>query len=551
MRLLWKRHYPIALILIGILAGLGIFFGKARVIAYTTRVQSSGSESTGCITNSIDLMDDAVVHSVLVNISAEDLKTMLSTYRETGEKDYFHADVVLDGVTVSNVGIRLKGNASLRSASGGMGGGGGGGMPGNNNRPNQGGMQPNQAPNQGQNQAATPVPNQNGFPTKSTTPAANPNTNPQPGGNANPGAGFAPPNGMPQMLPGQDANAVPAQNNQAAGGTSTKTNSDLTTMNVPYKIKFDEFEKDQCYQGLSEINIRTSGTATDAAMLQEPLTNAMMRLAGIPATRTVFTGFSINGSAEKLLVISELVNEEYLEANVSNPDGILYKAEMGSSLDYKGDDPSSYSKSFTQETRKKEADLAPLIEFTRFLTDSSDTDFDARLADWLDVDSFATYLAVNNLLVNRDSMADMNNNYYLYYDDTVDKFTVLMWDANESMGKLGGGNQSANYDLYYSRNQQTNRMPGGGKNILVQRFFASAKFKALYEEKLIDAYRKIFLSGAVDEQLAKYANLIRSASAGRSLVTLESYNAAVTKDQNFLAQRLEYLKSTDLLADLH
>ena len=35
---------------------------------------------------------------------------------------------------------------------------------------------------------------------------------------------------------------------------------------------------------------------------------------------------------------------------------------------------------------------------------------EAKLPDWLDVDVFATYLALNNLLVNTDSMIGMNNN---------------------------------------------------------------------------------------------------------------------------------------------
>lgn len=568
MSLLWKRHYPIVLMLAAVLIGLGVFIGKARVVAYTTAKKAVSSELSGCIDNSIDLLDDTIVHSVFVRISDDDLDTMLATYQQTGDKDFFHADVTLDGVTIQNVGIRLKGNASLRTAAGGKGNGGGpggGGMPGNIRQNQNGSNSGAEGQKQDLGQPPNIEPDRNQRPGEGMVESSGAN-NPMPGMDAsfNPGAPgggqMGQPGGGPMGQPGggfsdrnqgggaPDAGQMQAQNlsNEQSSEAGKK---DLTTMNVPFKIKLDEYEKDQCYQGLSEINIRTSGTASDTGMLQEPVTYTMARLAGIPAPRAVYTGFKLNDADEKLLVISELVNEQYLDANFSYADGILYKAEMGSSLDYKGEDPSSYSKSFSQETREKEADLAPLIEFTRFLTDASDAEFDEQISNWLDVDSFATYLAVNNLLVNRDSMVDMNNNYYLYYDDEANQFSVLLWDANESLGKLGGGNQSSSYDLYYSRDQQSTRGPGGGvKNILVQRFFASEKYTGLYEQKLIEAYRKIFLSGAITDQVDEYADLVEAELQSRCLTDPQKYQAAVAKDRSFIASRLEYLQSTDLLA---
>lgn len=98
---------------------------------------------------------------------------------------------------------------------------------------------------------------------------------------------------------------------------------------IPYIIKFDEFVEGQTYQGYTDIALRTYGASSDAALLQEPLKNQIARLAGIPATRTAYTGFKINEKEEKLYVISELVNQVYLNENFSNPNGVLYKAELG------------------------------------------------------------------------------------------------------------------------------------------------------------------------------------------------------------------------------
>jgi len=122
MSMNFKRHYPILILVTVVLSLLAFVLGKQRVIAYTTENDESEQSlptSGYDVSNSIDIFDDSTIHSVQVIMSEGDYDQMLSTYQETGLKDYFHADVIIDGVRVNNVGIRLKGNASLRSALGG------------------------------------------------------------------------------------------------------------------------------------------------------------------------------------------------------------------------------------------------------------------------------------------------------------------------------------------------------------------------------------------------------------------------------------------------
>jgi spore coat protein CotH len=141
-----------------------------------------------------------------------------------------------------------------------------------------------------------------------------------------------------------------------------------------------------------------------------------------------------------------------------------------------------------------------------FLEQADDATFESELPDFLDVESFAAYLAVNNLLVNTDSIAGMNNNYYLYYDETVERFTLL------------------------------------------ERFMANATFKSLAEDKFVEIYQKAFVGGALVEDVERFSSLIHSVNDERSLVDLDAYDQAVQKVLDFISQRQTYLENTTLLS---
>lgn len=57
----------------------------------------------------------------------DDYQAMIAAYTANGDKNWITAGVTIDGATFSNVGIKLKGNSTLRSLSGNSGGGGLGG----------------------------------------------------------------------------------------------------------------------------------------------------------------------------------------------------------------------------------------------------------------------------------------------------------------------------------------------------------------------------------------------------------------------------------------
>ncbi|MBO4516190.1 CotH kinase family protein [bacterium] len=57
-----------------------------------------------------------------------------------------------------------------------------------------------------------------------------------------------------------------------------------------------------------------------------------------------------------------------------------------------------YTDCFTQKTRVNDYDLAPLIRMLKFVTDSTDEEFEEQIDDYIDVESVLTLLAIDTFV---------------------------------------------------------------------------------------------------------------------------------------------------------
>src|SRR5690606_11657825 len=67
----------------------------------------------------------SVAHEISLEYDEDDYQQMVETFKDSGEKEWIKADITIDGVTIADVGIRLKGNSTLQSLGGGDQKGGG------------------------------------------------------------------------------------------------------------------------------------------------------------------------------------------------------------------------------------------------------------------------------------------------------------------------------------------------------------------------------------------------------------------------------------------
>ena len=69
----------------------------------------------------VALYDDTVVHDIAVTFDQAAYDEMIKAYGSSQEKEWIEASVTIDGVSVEKVGMRLKGNSSLRGVATGTG----------------------------------------------------------------------------------------------------------------------------------------------------------------------------------------------------------------------------------------------------------------------------------------------------------------------------------------------------------------------------------------------------------------------------------------------
>ena len=345
---------------------------------------------------------------------------------------------------------------------------------------------------------------------------------------------------------------------------------------LPWLIRLDKNVDGQSHKGIVDLVVRSN---TSETALNEAVSLELLEMAGLASQNAIAVRFSVNGSEAVLRLVTELPDDLWMEEHFDEG-GALYKAESTGDYSYRGADPGSYDEVFDQEAGKDNADLAPLIDFLDFVNNADDATFNEELSDRLDVDSFATYLAMEELLGNFDDIDGPGNNSYLYYDPAAGMFTIVPWDHNLAFGGMGGGKNMqvggappAGVGDGFGGQMPGGQTPGGKtpgaqtpgaqqggaatpqpaqpgddaigggavipggrskSNILVERFHANPEFEQLYEQKLAELTTQLYDGGAAAGILDEWVTLLRtqasdlvaSATVDQEAAKIEAYFGA-------------------------
>ncbi len=329
---------------------------------------------------------------------------------------------------------------------------------------------------------------------------------------------------------------------------------------IPFLLRFDEFVTGQRYQGVNELALRTAGGFGDATQLTELLANLLTKESDQPYLRTAGSGMRFNGSPEGYFLMIEHPDDYWAQRMISgNRDPAIYKATPGASFHYVGEDPALYEKVFNQQAETQDIGPRPMIDFLKFVETSSDEQFAAKLADHLDVEEFARYLALQNLIVDPDSFAGTGNNYYFLYDPKSRLMSIAPWDQNIAFGVLGGSQYKPYYEdgaalpVAFANAGNVEELNDGGtglgeENILMRRFFDTPKYLELYDQTYRELFELLLNSGRIDEIMSEVVPPIQAGAAARDLLDPAAFDRAVAGKSRFIASRIEYLLTHPIVA---
>jgi spore coat protein CotH len=315
-----------------------------------------------------------------------------------------------------------------------------------------------------------------------------------------------------------------------------------TPERLPWLVRFDKYVDGQQIGGRTEIVVRSNPTKT---ALNEAVSLELLGQTGLATQYSAPYRFTVNGTRTALRLVTEVPGDEWDRANFDNP-GILYKAESGGDYSYRGEDPEAYDEIFDQETGDKD-DLQPLIDFLKFINQSTDADFAAQLPAKFDIQTFADYLAFEDLIGNWDDIEGPGNNSYLRWDTGTGSFTIVAWDHNLAMGGMGDPPPTAwnpwliwwawlwtppaNIPTTTTNTTTRPTVPGAPTanttttrpavnpgflqgNLLVRRFKAVPVFKARYDASMRTLRTKLYANGNANAILQRRADVLRAGAAG-------------------------------------
>lgn len=198
-----RQHWKLLSVFIAFVAVVALVLGDVRIRPYITGDPTIvASEVTENITGTVDLFDSSVPHSLAIELTDAEYRDMVEQFKADGDKKWVTADITIDGTTIDDVAVRLKGNSTLM----GLRGVHFGPPPGEPGTPGPGG--------------------------------------PGPGGPGGPGG---PDGGPPPM-----------------GPMSTVTEDD--PLSLPLLISFNENADGRGYQGLTELSVRPGAPVLNEAL---------------------------------------------------------------------------------------------------------------------------------------------------------------------------------------------------------------------------------------------------------------------------------------------
>ncbi|ATB30519.1 CotH kinase family protein [Melittangium boletus] len=290
------------------------------------------------------------------------------------------------------------------------------------------------------------------------------------------------------------------------------------------KVDLHEFVKDERLGGLHKLNFHSN--VTDTSWMNEVLSHRLYRDGGVVAPRTAYARVSVSvpGLHDRRYVglysLVENIDSAFERMHYQTDKGALFKPVMPNLFTDLGDTWATYEKAYYPKGKVTEKQQARLIAFSKFVSHASDKDFASKIEQYIDLDTFARYLAVSVSLTTLDSPLLIGHNFYVYLDPRTQKFSIIPWDLDHSFGNL---NMFTNKEMETLSIEQ----PWQGEKRFLTRLFQQPKFKKLYLARLKELQQGAFKPERVKALVDETAAAIRPSVKDESPEKLARFDKLV------------------------
>jgi spore coat protein CotH len=180
-----------------------------------------------------------------------------------------------------------------------------------------------------------------------------------------------------------------------------------------FTLSFAKYEGATRFHGLKRLHLNNA--REDSTFLRQLVCGEMARAAGVPASRCTHALVSLNGRKLGLYVLVEGYTQDFLAQFFAQTEGDLYEG--------------GFCKDIDAELTKDEGDVRDFRIIEQLIAATREEDDAKRwkaLQGALDVDRYASFLAMESLMGVGDGYDFFRNNYRIYHDPVTKRLAFIL-----------------------------------------------------------------------------------------------------------------------------
>jgi len=264
------------------------------------------------------------------------------------------------------------------------------------------------------------------------------------------------------------------------------------------KINTTKYNQNQII-GKTE-NITLNNNAEDPTRVVQVLYYKVFELANYPAPRCNLANITINGEPFGVYSHLEAIDLNFLQRQFGNNNGHLYEGQL---VDFR----TKWLPRWDSKTEYTNQYGTPILDISNVLENSSDQNLVHDLNQYLNVEKFITFWALEIILNHSDGYATKRNNFFIYFNPNDNNRAIFIpWGLNT----LDDGYNS--YERYVTAElpRRLSRIPETRQMLINE---LNRIFEEVWKEdeliSLIDFFSEQVQTAQIDDSYQEHLNYLK------------------------------------------